>query len=104
MEAIRIIAIVLFIVFVLISGKKISQFMSYGVFMQTSSIYPIFELIPRSWKKYSASRPIGKHQSVWCVSSTLTLDLECGLCYGIRSLFDRCRFFVLPLHREVGDV
>ena len=80
-EAIRIIAIVeLFVVFVLISGKKIYQFMSYRVFMQISSIYPIFELIPRRWKKFSFS-------AYWQRSKCLVCFQHFDLWSWMRALF-----------------
>ena len=46
----------------------------------------------------------GSDQSVWCVASTLTSDLECGHCLGFHPAVDLCRFDVLSLHMEVGSV
>ena len=42
--------------------------------------------------------------SVLCVASTLTFDLGCRHCLGIRSTVDLCRFCALPLCRELGRV
>ena len=42
--------------------------------------------------------------SVLCVASTLTFDLGCRHCLGIRSTVDLCRFCELSLHREVGGI
>ena len=53
----------------------------------------------------TASRPIGEDQSEWCVASTLTFDLGCGHCFGIRStVVALCMFCVFSLHRDVGGV
>ena len=42
--------------------------------------------------------------SVLCVASTMTFNVGCRHCLGIRSTLALCRFCVLSLYKEVGGV